>query len=134
MQKKSQSSTTDDKKCDQVETRFFAGDWNDMDHILPHVLRDESGGNCEEEPDRQPEGYDIILMAETVYSISSLPNLYKLIKKVTFIFLVTISFQISYKFLFLTCNSAWVVHTELYTWQQRSIILELEEDQGGLSP
>lgn len=90
MQKKSQSSTTDDKKCDQVETRFFAGDWNDMDHILPHVLRDESGGNCEEEPDRQPEGYDIILMAETVYSISSLPNLYKLIKKVTFIFLVTI--------------------------------------------
>lgn len=107
MQKKSQSSTTDDKKCDQVETRFFAGDWNGMDHILPHVLRvrDESGGNCEEEPDRQPEGYDIILMAETVYSISSLPNLYKLIKKVTFIFLVTISFQISYKFLLQQCLS-----------------------------
>lgn len=27
-------------------------------------------------------GYDIILMAETVYSVSTLPRLYKLIKKV----------------------------------------------------
>lgn len=81
MQKKSQSSSTmNEQKCDQVETRFFAGDWNDMHRILPHVLRDEYRGNRDEEPDRQPEGYDIILMAETVYSVSSLPNLYKLIK------------------------------------------------------
>lgn len=121
MQKKSQSSATNDKKCDQVETRFFAGDWNDMDHILPHVLRDECGGNCDEEPDRQPEGYDIILMAETVYSISSLPTLYKLIKKVTFIFLEKISFQISHKFL----SHFWVFfpsHATVFESSTRSCI------------
>ncbi|CAA0816366.1 Putative methyltransferase family protein [Striga hermonthica] len=44
-----------------VETRFFSGDW------------------AEVELDRAA-GYDVILMAETVYSVPALPNLYKLIK------------------------------------------------------
>ncbi|KAH6778180.1 putative methyltransferase family protein [Perilla frutescens var. hirtella] len=46
------------------ETRFFSGDWGEVHCVLD-----------------QAAGYDVILMAETVYSISALPNLYKLIKK-----------------------------------------------------
>lgn len=92
MQKKSESSSTDATECNcEVETRFFAGDWNDMHRILPHVRGDECGSNREQELG-QPEGYDIILMAETVYSISSLPVLYKLIKKVLLILLGDIGF------------------------------------------
>ncbi|XP_057783673.1 uncharacterized protein LOC131001327 [Salvia miltiorrhiza] len=48
----------------ESETRFFSGDWGEVHSILD-----------------QAAGYDVILMAETVYSISALPNLYKLIKK-----------------------------------------------------
>ncbi|GFP81728.1 histidine protein methyltransferase 1 homolog [Phtheirospermum japonicum] len=50
-----------------TETRFFSGDWGEVHCVLD-----------------QASGYDVILMAETVYSISALPNLYKLIKKVRF--------------------------------------------------
>ncbi|EPS60086.1 hypothetical protein M569_14718, partial [Genlisea aurea] len=53
-----------------LETRFFSGDWGDIDRILFPANSNESDGR-----------YDIILMSETVYSISSLPNLFKLIKK-----------------------------------------------------
>ncbi|PRQ56025.1 putative protein-histidine N-methyltransferase [Rosa chinensis] len=50
-------------KCDKgAEILFFAGDWREF----------------RENPDAQ---YDIILMAETVYSISTLQHLYELIKK-----------------------------------------------------
>lgn len=61
-EKNPQNSATD-----ATETRFFSGDWGEV-----HSILDEAAG------------YDVILMAETVYSISALPNLYKLIKKVLF--------------------------------------------------
>lgn len=48
-----------------TKTQFFSGDWGEVHCVLD-----------------QEAGYDVILMAETVYSISALPNLYKLIKKV----------------------------------------------------
>lgn len=47
-----------------TKTQFFSGDWGEVHCVLD-----------------QEAGYDVILMAETVYSISALPNLYKLIKK-----------------------------------------------------
>ncbi|GAB2210023.1 hypothetical protein Droror1_Dr00015273 [Drosera rotundifolia] len=50
------------------EIRFFAGDWSEVNSILPLAQGD------------LPAGYDVILMAETVYSITALPNLYRLIK------------------------------------------------------
>ncbi|XP_054820874.1 LOW QUALITY PROTEIN: uncharacterized protein LOC129319820 [Prosopis cineraria] len=57
--------------CDEEEVRFFAGDWSEIDKLLPFV-----DNNAKDGP-----GYDFILMAETVYSISSLQILYNLIKK-----------------------------------------------------
>ncbi|XP_075097298.1 uncharacterized protein LOC107806927 isoform X1 [Nicotiana tabacum] len=63
-----------------AEVRFFASDWSEAHLILPHVLADEDGAKSGHTVD-QATGYDIILMAETVYSVSTLPTLYKLIKK-----------------------------------------------------
>lgn len=64
---------------DNCEIRYFAGDWGEVDRILPHAHPDSndvtSSGN------NPKTGYDVILMAETVYSISALQNLYNLIKK-----------------------------------------------------
>ncbi|KAI3980908.1 hypothetical protein MKX01_025473 [Papaver californicum] len=60
--------------------RFFAGDWSEIHQLLNHV-RDHSE---EKSPDSRSEldaGYDVILMAETVYCIDSLQNLYELMKK-----------------------------------------------------
>ncbi|WJX73931.1 hypothetical protein P8452_57653 [Trifolium repens] len=57
----------------EAEVRFFAGDWSEIDKLLLHVGTD--GKHVE------GSGYDFILMAETVYSINSLQNLYNLIKK-----------------------------------------------------
>ncbi|KAL5171274.1 Histidine protein methyltransferase 1 [Glycine soja] len=59
--------------CDKAEVCFFAGDWSGIDKLLPHVSTDAKNN--------QGDGYDFILMAETVYSINSLQNLYDLIKK-----------------------------------------------------
>lgn len=68
------------EKCNsETELRYFAGDWSDVHCVLPHVLPEDNGGQTVE----GTFGYDIILMAETVYSISSLPSLYKLVKKCT---------------------------------------------------
>ncbi|KAG4387598.1 hypothetical protein GLYMA_11G254400v4 [Glycine max] len=61
--------------CDKAEVCFFAGDWSGIDKLLPHVSTDAKNN--------QGDGYDFILMAETVYSINSLQNLYDLIKKVS---------------------------------------------------
>lgn len=72
---KSQSMDTD------VEVRFFAGDWSEVHQILPNLQTDDQDSNCCSGPSSSA-GYDIILMAETVYSISTLPALYELIKKV----------------------------------------------------
>lgn len=63
-----------------VETRFFAGDWSEVHTILPHSRRGESE-EISDQVNGQDDGYDIILMAETVYSVYALPSLYKLIKK-----------------------------------------------------
>ncbi|KAJ4846055.1 hypothetical protein Tsubulata_002574 [Turnera subulata] len=66
--------------CAGAELRFFAGDWSQVHEILPHVPNPEkdvtssSGGN-------PVSGYDIILMAETIYSIPAQQSLYGLIKK-----------------------------------------------------
>lgn len=61
--------------------RFFAGDWSEV-HSLLHVCSD-SVKNQEDFSAKAEgiDGYDIILMAETVYALSSLQNLYELIKK-----------------------------------------------------
>ncbi|KAM7489121.1 hypothetical protein LguiB_026605 [Lonicera macranthoides] len=65
---------------DATEIRFFAGDWSEVHQILSHLQRVEKDSNCSSEVDPST-GYDIILMAETVYSISALPILYGLVKK-----------------------------------------------------
>ncbi|XP_014521682.1 histidine protein methyltransferase 1 homolog [Vigna radiata var. radiata] len=67
----SQPSPSNPTICDKAEVRFFAGDWSGIDKLLPHVSTDDNCGG----------GYDFILMAETVYSVSSLQTLYNLIKK-----------------------------------------------------
>lgn len=69
----SQPSSSNSTICDEAEVRFFAGDWSGIDKLLPHVTTDAKHN--------QGDGYDFILMAETVYSINSLQNLYNLIKK-----------------------------------------------------
>ncbi|KAF3788050.1 Histidine methyltransferase 1-like protein [Nymphaea thermarum] len=56
------------------EVRFFAGDWTEVYQLFG--CGNES--NLVSDPDF---GYDIILMAETVYSLSSLQSLYELVKK-----------------------------------------------------
>lgn len=61
---------------DEAEVRYFAGDWGEVDKLLPHVSKDAKHV--------EGSGYDFILMAETVYSINSLQTLYNLIKKVLF--------------------------------------------------
>ncbi|XP_040373460.1 histidine protein methyltransferase 1 homolog isoform X1 [Rosa chinensis] len=67
--------------CDKgAEIRFFAGDWREVHNHLPYAQNTEKDVNVSsgQNPDAQ---YDIILMAETVYSISTLQHLYELIKK-----------------------------------------------------
>ncbi|XP_030533878.1 histidine protein methyltransferase 1 homolog [Rhodamnia argentea] len=61
------------------DIRFFGGDWSNVHQILPYVIDNEEdaiGDNGS-----ASGGYDVILMAETVYSVSSLQNLYELVKK-----------------------------------------------------
>ena len=64
------------------EVRFFAGDWSEIHKILPYVQNNEKDLNYSS-GHSQVANYDIILMAETVYSISTLQSLYELIKKVS---------------------------------------------------
>ncbi|XP_059446113.1 uncharacterized protein LOC132177700 [Corylus avellana] len=64
------------------EVRFFAGDWSEIHKLLPHVQDNEKDLHYSSEQS-QVAGYDIVLMAETVYSISTLQSLYELIKKCT---------------------------------------------------
>ncbi|XP_021745597.1 histidine protein methyltransferase 1 homolog [Chenopodium quinoa] len=65
--------------ADNCEIRYFAGDWREVDRILPHAHPDSI--NATSSDDNPNTGYDMILMAETVYSISTLQSLYNLIKK-----------------------------------------------------
>lgn len=59
------------------DIRFFAGDWREVHQLLPHARDGEKKQDC-----ASATGYDIVLMAETVYSITMLPHLYELVKKV----------------------------------------------------
>ncbi|OMP09482.1 Nicotinamide N-methyltransferase-like protein [Corchorus olitorius] len=63
-----------------AEVRFFAGDWGELHQLLPHARKSEMNPTSCSEHD-QATGYDVILMAETIYSISAQRNLYGLIKK-----------------------------------------------------
>ncbi|XP_028060697.1 histidine protein methyltransferase 1 homolog isoform X1 [Camellia sinensis] len=79
--KKSQPLATDVREWNtDAEFRFFAGDWSEVHQILPYVHTNEKDHNCSPGLGHSV-GYDVILMAETVYSISALPHLYELIKK-----------------------------------------------------
>ncbi|KDP32603.1 hypothetical protein JCGZ_13153 [Jatropha curcas] len=78
--KESLSGRSDESNCGSgAELRFFAGDWSQIDQCLPYICNKENDLDCCSE---QPvSGYDVILMAETIYSISAQQNLYGLIKK-----------------------------------------------------
>lgn len=52
---------------------YYAGDWGNVHELLSVAAHEHHPS---------PHGYDIIFMAETVYSLPSLPKLYSLIKKV----------------------------------------------------
>lgn len=65
-----------------MDIRFFAGDWSEMHQLLPYVRDSKGQQNCSNEYESNMTGYDVVLMAETVYSISTLQNLYELVKKV----------------------------------------------------
>ncbi|KAH7521612.1 uncharacterized protein LOC107406370 isoform X1 [Ziziphus jujuba] len=79
--KRAQPSETNVTSCDtESEVRFFAGDWSEIDKILPH--EHGTGDNADFSSGCNPvSGYDVILMAETLYSICVFQNLYELIKK-----------------------------------------------------
>ncbi|CAN7015604.1 unnamed protein product [Brassica oleracea var. botrytis] len=55
-----------------TEVRFFAGEWSEVHQLLPLVNDGETD---------KKGGYDIILMAETIYSISAQKSLCELIKR-----------------------------------------------------
>nr|XP_043634390.1 histidine protein methyltransferase 1 homolog [Erigeron canadensis] len=66
----------------QADVHYFAGDWSEVHQVLPYLQTDDQDMNCRSGTN-ESFGYDIVLMAETVYSISTLPALYELIKKCT---------------------------------------------------
>lgn len=78
--KKPDHLATDTNKNYNLETRFFAGDWGEVYCILPSACKDENEASYLAQLDRG-SSYDVIIMAETVYSVSALPNLCRLIKK-----------------------------------------------------
>ncbi|KAK9177631.1 hypothetical protein WN943_026819 [Citrus x changshan-huyou] len=79
--KKLQPAATIETNCQSgAEVRFFAGDWSQIHQLLPCVKYDEKDLNCHP-GDGPTSGYDIILMAETIYSVSAHQSLYGLIKK-----------------------------------------------------
>ncbi|KZV21868.1 histidine protein methyltransferase 1 [Dorcoceras hygrometricum] len=80
VQKMPEHLATDTNKNNNLETRFFAGDWGEVHSILPYACKDETEASEMAQLNRG-SSYDVILMAETVYSISALPNLCRLIKK-----------------------------------------------------
>lgn len=116
------------EKC-EVDTRFFAGDWGDIHSVLPFVTNDEQNESA---------GYNVIIMAETVYSLPTLPSLYELIKKVClFLFSVELFNALTFSFMFLALlfidDRACTILTESCMWQQRNTISELEGDQEDFS-
>ncbi|CAH9085999.1 unnamed protein product [Cuscuta epithymum] len=67
------------KLSSEAELSYFAGVWGDIQCIVPHT---DANDTSEGQTMNGTACYDIILMAETVYSMSALPGLYKLIEKV----------------------------------------------------
>ncbi|KAJ4980587.1 hypothetical protein NE237_031424 [Protea cynaroides] len=66
----------------KADVRFFAGDWSEVHQYLLHPCENEDENSLDLKLEQDSTaGYDLILMAETVYSIVSLQNLYALIKK-----------------------------------------------------
>lgn len=113
---------------DRCEIRYFAGDWGEVDRILPHAHLD----SMDDAPSGSDPttGYDVTLMAETVYSISTLQSLYSLIKKVwqwafcfAFVSVGTTVFLTTNHSMYLY-NSVLAVLMVLSICLQRSIILE----------
>lgn len=81
IQKVVSPSKTNVADCETgTEVRFFAGDWSEIDKLLPHVRDTKKEPECSS-GDCPDDGYDIILMAETVYSTTVFQRLYDLIKK-----------------------------------------------------
>lgn len=74
-------TSSDDVNTDGTELRFFAGDWSQVHQCLPLVHNNDKDEDCSS-GQSPASGYDIILMAETIYSISAQQSLYGLIKKV----------------------------------------------------
>ncbi|KAM7279563.1 hypothetical protein ACFE04_006697 [Oxalis oulophora] len=71
-------------KCSQPtptsKLRYFSGDWSQIDQLLLRV--DDTEKDLRTSSEQSPAaGYDIILMAETIYSNSANKSLYGLIKK-----------------------------------------------------
>ena len=73
------------RESDKTETntspdvRFFSGDWSEIHQLLLPIYSSDQQKATEAS---SSDGYDVILMAETVYELSSLQSLYDLIKKV----------------------------------------------------
>ncbi|CAH9133062.1 unnamed protein product [Cuscuta epithymum] len=67
------------KLSSEAELSYFAGVWGDIQCIVPLT---DANDTSEGQTMNGTACYDIILMAETVYSMSALPGLYKLIEKV----------------------------------------------------
>ncbi|KAM0854081.1 hypothetical protein ACQ4PT_050648 [Festuca glaucescens] len=67
--------------CTSQSVGFYAGDWSEIDKLLlcGDAVHDKTTNHHTE--NEGSSGYDIILMAETVYALDSLPSLYRLIKK-----------------------------------------------------
>ncbi|KAL8172239.1 hypothetical protein V2J09_024043 [Rumex salicifolius] len=78
MENISELAQTSDAKV-EPEIRYFAGDWSELNNILPHAQAVEDHQTPSK--DDLKGGYDVILMAETVYSMATLPSLYRLIKE-----------------------------------------------------
>ncbi|CAM8994643.1 unnamed protein product [Rhodiola kirilowii] len=77
LSKKTASSDLDEIKNSEI--RYYAGDWSQVHKIFPLTANRNSDDTHSEEKDHA-YGYDIILMAETVYSTDTFQNLYNLLK------------------------------------------------------
>ncbi|KAJ6801997.1 histidine protein methyltransferase 1-like protein [Iris pallida] len=70
------------EKCISPDVRFFSGDWSEIHQLLLPPRNDNHKKVTEcISAEEDSDGYDVILMAETVYALSSLQSLYELIKK-----------------------------------------------------
>ncbi|CAN1164870.1 Histidine protein methyltransferase 1 homolog [Linum perenne] len=64
----------------EPEVRYFAGDWSQIHQCLPQVHNDKKDAENSSGKSLVYD-YDVILMAETIYSLSAQQSLYELVKK-----------------------------------------------------